>query len=188
MSRLRRAAYRAAVGLAIMAILLGAAVVATARRGDPNLFPAKDSGTLIYVVSHGYHSGLVLSRDRIAALAGEGGHAALINIAARFGAYPYLEIGWGEERFYREVPTVSAINWQLALRSLFLRGNLSVLHVVGLPTDPREIFPLADVVRLDLSVAGVERLVAELDGTFARQDGLPSAASNIRTPRVAWLT
>jgi hypothetical protein len=50
-------------------------------------------------------------------------------------------------------------------------GNLSVLHVVGLPAHPRAVFPNADLVVLALSEDGFARLAAMLDATFARNSG-----------------
>jgi uncharacterized protein DUF2459 len=45
--------------------------------------------------------------------------------------------------------------------------------VVGVKQDPRAMFPLSDLVPIDLGAAGFERLAEKLDATFARRpDGL----------------
>jgi uncharacterized protein (TIGR02117 family) len=151
------------------------AALLTVRPGDRRLFPAPDGGAVtVHVVSHGYHSGLVVSRETLAAAAERGRHGTLLNVARRFGAYDAVEIGWGDEQFYRHVPTVASLTWKLALKALFQPGNASVLHVVGLQQSARETFPASDIVALDLSPEGFSRLVVVLDATFARDArGLP---------------
>jgi uncharacterized protein (TIGR02117 family) len=154
--------------LAVLALLIVAAVV-TARRGNPDLYPVADGAPRIevFVVSNGYHAGLVLPRAAMAEVAGRNGYAALIALAARFDGYGALEIGWGEEGFYTSVPTIASLTFTGAMRALFRPGNASVLHVVGLSGAPRAVFRHADLVRLDLSEPGFERLLARVDATFA---------------------
>jgi len=88
-------------------------------------------------------------------------------VAGRFSDYRWLEIGWGDEGFYTSVPTIASLTLRSALRALFRPGNPSVLHVVGLVDHPRTAFASADMVRLDVSEAGFERLLAKIDGSFA---------------------
>ena len=61
-----------------------------------------------------------------------------------------------------------AASFALALRALFRPGNVSAVHVVGLPAAPRTIFPSADIVRAELSAEGFARLLDRLDASFAR--------------------
>jgi uncharacterized protein (TIGR02117 family) len=139
-----------------------------ARPGDRKLYPAPaGSSVTVFVVSHGYHAGLLVRREKLAAVAGQDGHTALAAIGQRFGAYPWLEIGWGDEGFYTSVPTIAHLTFVSAVRALFLPGNASVLHVVGVPEDLRAAFPAAEIVRLDLSEEGFRRLLAQLDAAFA---------------------
>ena len=56
----------------------------------------------------------------------------------------------------------------MALRALFRPGNASVLHVVGVSGEPRATFEAAEIVRLPLSPAGLERLLARLEAAFVR--------------------
>ena len=155
-------------GLAIVVGLLIATTILTARTGDPALWPpAAGSPTVeILVVSHGYHSGLALPRALVADVAERHGRSALIAVAKRFAAYPWIEVGWGDEGFYRSVP--DAASFALAMRALFRPGNVSAVHVVGLPAAPRTIFPSADIVRAELSAEGFARLLDRLDASFAR--------------------
>jgi uncharacterized protein (TIGR02117 family) len=172
---MRKLARRVGLALAALAVALTVATVATARRGDPALYPpaAGAPSVRIMVVHNGYHAGIVLPRATIARLAGERGYRALIAVTTRFAAFEWLEIGWGDEAFYRHVPTPGDLTLGLALRALFRPDNPSVLHVVGV-SDPRAQFVGSPMAELDLSAEGFGRLVAKVDATFARgADGQP---------------
>ena len=157
------------VGIAALAVVLVAAILATLRSGDRTLYPvpAGEPIARAFVVSHGYHAGVVLPRSTLADAASRRGYAALIAVGTRFGAFPFLEFGWGDEEFYRSVPTIASVTVTMAARALFLPGNRSVLHVVGLSYPPRAAFPLADIIALDLSPEGFERVLVRIDATFA---------------------
>jgi uncharacterized protein (TIGR02117 family) len=173
---MRKAAKRLIVSLAVLCALFAMAVVLTSRPGDRVLYPppAGAAQTVIHVVSHGYHSGLALPRDVVGRLAAQRGHGALIAVSTRFAGYPWIEVGWGDEGFYRSVPTAASLTVGLALRALFLPGNASVLHVVGLGEQPQIVFRGSDVVPVAVSEAGLARLIALLEASFAqRADGLP---------------
>jgi len=160
-------------GLGLLILILAAAVL-TARSGDRALFPPAGETVTIDLVSHGYHSGLVLPRPVVASLAARSQLPALARVVERFGAYPSIEVGWGEEEFYRNVPTLDALSLPVAARALFRPGNASVLHVVGVAEEPRRFFETADIVRLPLSPAGLERLLVRLDSAFVRdRNGAP---------------
>jgi uncharacterized protein (TIGR02117 family) len=164
---------RIGLALAIIAALLVAAALATARRGDRTLWPPAPGAptTEVFVVSHGYHAGIVIPRAALAEAASRRGLAALGDLASRFAGFDRVEIGWGDEGFYRHVPTVQSLTVALALRALFRPGNPSVLHVVGVGADPRATFGSSDLVRIELSEAGFARLADRLDASFARGEG-----------------
>ncbi len=167
---MRTVARRFGFGLLIVAALIVAAAVATARWGDASLWPpaAGAPTTEIFIVSHGYHAGIVLPRRALAEAASRRDLTALGEISTRFAAFDQLEIGWGDEGFYREVPTAASLTVALAVRALFRPGNPSVLHVVGLNNDPRAAFARSDVMRIELGEASFARLTDKLDTTFAR--------------------
>jgi len=165
--------------LRIPALILGigvalvlAATGLTDRQGDPTLYPPGRGTTLtVHLVSHGWHSGLVLPRE---ALTGEGAGTALRNIATRFRDYPAIEFGWGEARFYRATATISDLDWRLGLEALFAPGgNEAVIQVVGLAADVRRAFPHSEIVPVPVSQTGLARLLARLDGSFRLRDGQP---------------
>lgn len=161
------------LGLVIAALLFAALTIATARWGDSSLWPPAPGApiTEIYIVNHGYHAGIAVPRAALAEQASRQGLSALGYVATRFADFDWLEIGWGDEGFYRYVPTVESLTVALALRALFRLGNPSVLHVVGVKTDPRAMFANSELVPIGLSDAGFARVAALLDSTFARSNG-----------------
>lgn len=166
-----RLARRLGLVVAGLLILFGLAVVLTAKPGDPALYPPAGPAETVALVSHGWHSGLVLPR---AALTGEGAGGALRTIAVRFRDYERIEFGWGETRFYRATPTVADVDWSLAFQALFTPGGAEgVVQVVGLPEEVRAAFPHSEIVPVRLSPEGLARLVARLDAAFALTEGQP---------------
>jgi len=156
------------VGLVALAAFL------TAQRGDPDLYPPADPDSVeIALVSHGWHSGLVLPR---AVLTDAGSGPALASIATRFRAYPQIEFGWGEARFYRATPTLAQFDLGLALAALFTPGGRAgVVQVVGLERPVRDSFPYSDLVALRVSKRGLAHLLTRLEGSFRLVDGQPVA-------------
>jgi uncharacterized protein (TIGR02117 family) len=161
------------LGLAIAALLFATLTVATARWGDRSLWPPAPGApiTEIVIVNHGYHAGIAVPRAALAEQASRRGLSALGYVATRFADFDWLEIGWGDEGFYRYVPTADSLTMALALRALFRPGNPSVLHVVGVKNDPRAMFANSELVPIGLSNAGFARVAALLDSTFARSNG-----------------
>jgi uncharacterized protein (TIGR02117 family) len=168
--RLRRIA---GLGVAAAVVALIVVTVLTARSGDPALWPpmAGEPRVEIFVVSHGYHSGLVLPRETMAEAAGRQGHAALGAVSQRFAGYRFLEIGWGDEGFYRHVPDAASLTVGHAVRAMFRPGNPSVVHVVGLAGHPREAFSRSDMVRIELSGGGWARMLDALEASFSKGEG-----------------
>jgi uncharacterized protein (TIGR02117 family) len=170
------------VGYGLAAILAALVLLAlvTARASDPALWPPKpDAATAeIFVVSHGYHAGLVFGTAQLAEVAQRNGDVALTRVAEQFGSYPFIEIGWGEQEFYASVPTAASLTFGLAMRALFRPGNPSVLHVVGLPDHPRNVFRSADIMRVTVSEQGFARMLKAIDATFMRR-GEPSVPQSL---------
>jgi uncharacterized protein (TIGR02117 family) len=173
-SALRTLLRRFGFGVLIVAGLFAIAVIATARFGDRSLWPPTPGAPTseIFIVNHGYHSGIIVARSALADAASRRGLTALGAIAARFAGFDRVEIGWGDERFYREVPTIGSLTVAMALRALLRPGNPSVLHVVGIAQHPRAAFANSDIVRIKLGAIGFERLLDKLDASFARDQNL----------------
>jgi uncharacterized protein (TIGR02117 family) len=156
------------------AVVLAVAALALRRAAEPALFPARDGGVPIVVVDHGYHAGLVLPRDMLAEIAGDERLERLAQAVGVFSAYDHVEIGWGEDRFYRFVPVANIASAHHILRALFNPFNDSVLHVVGVNGDPAMVFARSAPLTLMLSAEGLRRIARELDRQLA-----PDAAGRV---------
>src|SRR6266480_105014 len=101
----KTAARRIGVGLAIAALVFVVVTIVTARWGDPSLWPPAPGApiTEAFIVSHGYHAGIIVPRAALAEQASRRGLSALGYLATRFADFDRLEIGWGDEGFYRDV-------------------------------------------------------------------------------------
>lgn len=167
---MRRFARGLGIGVAAAVLVLVCLGLVTARSGNAALWPPEPGKPAIevFLVSNGYHAGVVVPTARLGAVAQRDGASALAIVAEKFGPYPFIEIGWGEEQFYAAVPTVAQMTFGLAIRALFSPGNKSVLHVVGLPDHPRQVFRSADMVRLTLSEQGFASMLKAIDKTFAQ--------------------
>ena len=144
--------------------------------GDRSLYPARrpDDAVRVVLVSNGFHSGLILPRAALAEAAGRSGRSALINVATRFRQFDWVEVGWGDNDFYRATPTLDSFDWKLGLRAVLGLGGGSVLHVFGVVGDLRETYGSIDLVALSLSPEGFDRLLERLEGSFVRdENGLP---------------
>ena len=108
-----------------------------------------------FVVSHGWHTGLVIPSAAL--------NARFPALAARFGSPAYYEIGWGDKGFY-QAKEVSAA---LAVRALFWSSG-TVVHIVGVAKSPEEEFPASETMRACLTPAQVERLETFVAASIAR--------------------
>jgi len=124
---------------------------------------AKQSSTLddapsvsIYVVSHGWHTGIVMRRSDVP--------AGLWPERADFPEAEYLEVGWGDRAYYMAPAfdlwiTIKAGLWPTA----------SALHVVGFSGPIMGYFPRSDIVELELSARRLEPLVRLIHDSHARE-------------------
>ena len=120
------------------------------------LFPPgpNEPSKSIYLVSHGWHAGIVVRRADIP----EG----VWPQASDFPEAEYLEVGWGDKDYYM---TPGA-----GLGTLLKAGLMptaSVLHVVGFRGPVTRYFPQSGVIRIDLSEAGLRQLCDHLGKSYA---------------------
>ena len=113
-------------------------------------------GQAFSVVSHGWHTGVVVGARDL--------EKRLPELAASLSGASKVEVGWGDAAFYRAPePTVS-----LALRAILYPTD-TVLHVVSIPgADLRTHFPDSTVVTLMVSESGYDGLLDYIVDTFAR--------------------
>jgi uncharacterized protein (TIGR02117 family) len=109
----------------------------------------------IYVVSHGWHTGIVVARNKLG--------DKLAFVPGELGESPYYEFGWGEKDFYQAPENTVG----LALQAL-LWVNDSTMHVVAVPSLPSEYFSDSEVVELRLSSDGHQNLTTAIAASFAK--------------------
>jgi len=118
--------------------------------------PAEGEPTrVIYLVSHGWHAGIVVERADIPQ-----------DVWPEQGDFPesdYLEVGWGDRDFYQ----TSQPHWGLVLKAA-LWPTSSVLHVTGFSALVSAYFPDSEIVRIELSSPGFERLCRYIANSYSR--------------------
>jgi len=107
----------------------------------------------LYVVSHGWHTGIVVPAATI--------QQQIPELKARFGDTPYIEIGWGDKGFYQAEEITSG----LTLRAI-LWPTESVIHSVAVPQRPVEFFSDSDVKKICLSNGELESLIRFISSSF----------------------
>ncbi len=129
----------------------------TCSAGSKDLPPAVGCETprIFYVVSHGWHTGVVVKRRNLI--------AAAPSLARDFVDGQYLEIGWGDARFYQ----ARTVTPDLVLRAA-LWPTEAVIHVAEVPTNPRSYFSLSEVLEVSVPEAGYERLLRFIAGSLTR--------------------
>ena len=108
----------------------------------------------VYVVNHGWHTGLILSYESL---------VGLPHIEETLGYSPYYEFGWGDADFYQTEQITSGVT----LKAILWPTD-SVLHVVSVSTDPHAHFPQSEMVEVHLSRQGLGRLVDYISASFYR--------------------
>ncbi|MCD4692905.1 MAG: DUF2459 domain-containing protein [Calditrichales bacterium] len=119
------------------------------------LINAPDSLKTIYIVSHGWHTGIVLQKDNIP--------DSLLPKHTDFPDAINLEIGWGEKDFYQN-PDFSIFKAAKAA----LLPTASVLHIVGFSSPVEDYFGLSEIIQIDLSVNAFHKLCRFIHQTYAR--------------------
>lgn len=109
----------------------------------------------LFVVSHGWHTGLVVERRDLVKL--------LPPLAVDIGEEGYVEVRWGEERFYQARDTTVG----MALRAVIQR-NPSVLQVVPLDRPARDYFRQSEITEILVEEQGYRAALAFLAESFTR--------------------
>ena len=108
----------------------------------------------IYLVSHGWHAGIVVKRADIPP-----------EIWPQHNDFPhaeYLEVGWGDKDYYM----TPSPHIGITLKAGLLPTD-SVLHIVGFNGAVTRYFPDSEVIRIDLSEEGFKRLCKYLENSYA---------------------
>ncbi|NOR51922.1 MAG: DUF2459 domain-containing protein [Gammaproteobacteria bacterium] len=107
----------------------------------------------IYLVSHGWHAGIVLERQLL---------SEYIEVLQQdFANAEYLEIGWGDSDFYQTPdPHIGLI-----LKAGLLPSE-SVLHLVGFNGDVTHYFPYSEIIELKVTPEQLDELVINIAASF----------------------
>lgn len=108
-----------------------------------------------YIVSHGWHTGIVYPREELLRFIPE--------LRERFSDGQYLEIGWGDMEFYQSRDVTA---W-ITLRAILLPTD-SVVHVVSVPDSPYDAFPGSNIRRICLGQAQIDSLGTFISNSFQR--------------------
>jgi len=110
-------------------------------------------GREVYVVSHGWHTGFVISSGEI--------QLRFPKLKERFKSTPYLEIGWGDKGFYQ----AKEITTGLTFRALFWPTE-TVIHAVAVPENVNAYFPNSQIEMLCLNDEDYLSLIDFVSNSF----------------------
>ena len=119
--------------------------------------PAVAGQEEIYIVSHGWHTGIVVPAKGIQNI--------LPELKERFGDIPYIELGWGDKNFYQADETstgltINAILWPTE----------SVIHAVAVPEKVDKHFVNSIVEKLCLGVREYSSLLRYISESFSKDE------------------
>ncbi len=154
--------------IAAVSVAIVVTGIVTLRFGDAALYPVLpgERNFSVAVANHGVHAGLTINLEDLHAIALKSNDPLLLAVHERFSAFQWLEIGWGDETFYRFAPTLSHVTAQMAFNALAGLNQSSVLHVVGLNRNGPDSFPRSDVVEFHLSEKGMTNVMQGLSKSF----------------------
>lgn len=109
----------------------------------------------VYVVSHGWHTGLVIPATPI--------QKAIPELKQRFPNVALIEIGWGDKGFYQ----ASEITSGLTIQAIFWPTE-SVIHSVAVPYAVTRFFPGSEIAKLCLTDPQLETLITFISDSFAK--------------------
>ncbi len=147
-----------------LAVMLGLILTCAACASTGAATPAAEANRVtLYVVSHGWHTGVVVPTRAVAP-------GAWPEAAALAHAH-HLEIGWGDRDYYpARDPGVGD-----ALHAAFVPGP-GVLHIVAVHGRLAEAFPASDIVALAVTPQGLAGLIAYVRASYERDaTGAPIA-------------
>jgi len=138
-------------------IILSLFVVSCAPRSTGCLATEQQPAIEIYIVQHGWHSGIVVPTAEI-----EQEFSILTRLAA---GYKFIEVGWGDKEFYLR----DGGGFWIGLRAALLPTS-SVLHLVGMNHNPEYYFPLSGVHSLHFNRAAFVKLLEFMESSFVAKE------------------
>ena len=109
----------------------------------------------IFVVDHGWHTGIVISGKDIG--------SELAFLRPYFGRTAFYELGWGDREFYQSNEITSG----MTVRAMFW-PTPSVMHIVAIPRAPKSYFSGSKTLSIKLSPKGHQLLRESIAASFKR--------------------
>ncbi len=122
---------------------------------------ARDEAVRIYVIGHGWHTGLVIPMAGVV--------VEQCPVLQIFDGWPFVEIGWGDEGFYRGGTSISL---EVAWRAV-ATPTPTVLHTVGVGAPVERFFSMSEIISVDLNSDQFADLCKFVGATFKLKDGTP---------------
>jgi uncharacterized protein (TIGR02117 family) len=110
---------------------------------------------VFYIVNHGLHTGIVVKRTDLAAMIPE--------LGRDLDTGEFLEVGWGDEKFYQARTVTPA----LAIQAM-LWPTASVLHLAAIPESPQRTFLKLEILEISVPGSGYQKLLQYIADTFER--------------------
>ncbi len=118
----------------------------------------------IHVVSHGWHTGVVIKKDDLLRVLPE-----LIYFFPHskkkdtFYSEDFIEIGWGDKDFYRS----NQVTTKITLKAMFMAQG-SIMHLVDVTDEPEVFFAQSIVKKIELAPLSYERLLSYINISLQR--------------------
>lgn len=119
--------------------------------------PISGEKTRIYLLNHGWHTGIVIPAADI--------HQNLTELQDRYGAAAYIEFGWGDEEFYQ----AKEITIGLTLKAIFWPTS-AVVHTAAKNDSFYIYFPAGDILAIDLNRDGYTSLLQYISNSFYKDE------------------
>jgi len=133
-----------------------------------------DDTRSVFVVRHGWHTRLAV---RLADI-----DPALWPESRALGEVTHIEVGWGDYEFYQAEQTSIG----QALRAAFTPTR-AALHVGGLAAPISQVFAGQEIVRVEVSARGLDRLARHVHDSYAHDaTGRPVRTRHGRYPNSAF--
>jgi uncharacterized protein (TIGR02117 family) len=121
----------------------------------------------IYLANHGGHAGVSIRRDDIS--------DAVWPEKKDFPDAEFLEVGWGDRDYYQMLDP----HWTIAIKAALL-PTPSVLHIIGFSGSISAYFPYSEIIEIQLTEPGFERLCRYIATSYAKDtagNSIPLGAS-----------
>lgn len=110
----------------------------------------------VYVISHGWHVGIAIESNHV---------LHKIPSHPQLPEAEYLKFGWGDNKYYPH----DSPGFGLLLRAALLPTG-SVIHVVGIDIPVENYFAGSDVIRVNVTTEGMEKLTNFIRDRFSTED------------------